>query len=167
LFVTVNTVPNGSVGLAQYPSGASEYHVACPASEFVGRGCVVVVVGGGGGGGGGRDVVVVVGGGGGALVGVVGAVVVVVGATVVVVVVDAVACWYATRCDFRSTPSWCVAGNTLCIERTTGAAVRTRDAWAVSLCSKRRGSPNNTPHRTAATPRRLPPVLWFLRAPPF
>jgi hypothetical protein len=128
--VTVRTVPNGNVGLAQYPSGASEYHVASPTSELVGRGggggaVVVVVVGGGGGG----SVVVVVGGG--ALVVVVGgAVVVVVGA---VVVVEAVACWYATRCDFRSTPSRCLAGNTLCIECTRGAAVRTRDAWAVSL----------------------------------
>jgi hypothetical protein len=124
----------------------------------------VVVVGGGGGG----DVVVVVGGGGALVVVVGGGAVVVVGVgATVVVVVDAVACWYATRCDFRSTPSRCVAGDTRCIECTTGAAVRTRDAWAVSLCSKRRGSPNNTPHRTAATPRRLPPVLWFRRAPPF
>jgi hypothetical protein len=123
---------------------------------------VVVVVGGGGGGG---DVVVVVGAGGALVVVVGGAVVVVVGATVVVVV--GAACWYATRCDFRFTPSRCVAGNTLCMECTTGAAVRTRDAWAVSLCNRRRGSPNTTPHRTAATPRRLPPVLWFLRAPPF
>jgi hypothetical protein len=127
--VTVNTVPNGKVGLAQYPSGASEYHVASPTSEFVdgggGGGAVVVVVGGGGG------AVVVVVGAGGAVVVVVGAVVVVGGA--VVVVVEAAACWYATRCDFRSTPSRCVAGNTLCIECTSGAAVRTRDAWAVSL----------------------------------
>jgi hypothetical protein len=129
---------------------------------------VVVVVGGGGGGG-----VVVVGGGGGALVVVVGgAVVVVLGATVVVVVavgvaVAVAACWYATRRDFRSTPSRCRAGDTLCIECTTGAAVRARDAWAVSLCSRRRGSPKSTPHSTAATPKRLPPVLWFRRAPPF
>ncbi len=31
-FVTVNTVPNGSVGLAHFPGGAAEYHVACPRS---------------------------------------------------------------------------------------------------------------------------------------
>ncbi len=30
--VTVNTVPNGSVGLAHFPGGAAEYHVACPRS---------------------------------------------------------------------------------------------------------------------------------------
>ncbi len=84
---TVSTVPNGSVGLAHIPDGASAYHVASPSSLFVGAGgaVVVVVVGGGGG-----AVVVVVGGGGGAVVVVVGgAVVVVAGGAVVVVVAGA------------------------------------------------------------------------------
>jgi hypothetical protein len=31
-FVTVNTVPNGSDGLAHFPGGAALYHVACPRS---------------------------------------------------------------------------------------------------------------------------------------
>jgi hypothetical protein len=92
LFTTVSTVPNGSVGLAQYPAGAAAYHVASPRSLFVassrrgGAVVVVVVVGGGGGG----CVVVVGGGGGGCVVVVVGAaVVVVVAGTVVDVVVGA------------------------------------------------------------------------------
>ena len=32
MFVTVNTVPNGRVGLAHRPEGAAEYHVAWPCS---------------------------------------------------------------------------------------------------------------------------------------
>jgi hypothetical protein len=31
-FVTVKTVPKGSVGLAHLPGGAAAYHVACPCS---------------------------------------------------------------------------------------------------------------------------------------
>jgi hypothetical protein len=45
--VTVNTVPNGRVGLAQVPAGASEYHVAWPCSVFptiTGTGAAIVVV---------------------------------------------------------------------------------------------------------------------------
>jgi hypothetical protein len=42
--VTVSTVPNGSVGLAHIPGGASAYHVACPCSVFVAAG----TTGGGG-----------------------------------------------------------------------------------------------------------------------
>jgi hypothetical protein len=34
MFVTVNTVPNGRVGLAHRPEGAAEYHVACPCSAL-------------------------------------------------------------------------------------------------------------------------------------
>jgi hypothetical protein len=43
-------------------------------------------------------------------------------------------------------------------------------AWAVcadALCNSRRGTTSNEPQTAAATPRRLPPVLWFRRAPPF
>jgi hypothetical protein len=95
---TVSTVPKGNVGLAQYPVGAAEYHVASPPSRLRGDGTVVVVVvvGGGGGGGGGAVVVVVAG-----TVVVVGGAVVVVGTTVVVVV----GAWYAARCDGRFTAS--------------------------------------------------------------
>jgi hypothetical protein len=74
-FVTVRTVPNGRVGLAHIPAGASAYHVAWPCSPSVagagagagvttgataaraaacstaGAGAVVVVVGDGAGGG--------------------------------------------------------------------------------------------------------------------
>ena len=84
LLTTVSTVPNGSVGLAHIPEGASEYHVASPTSLFVAAGGAVVVVVGGGGG---AVVVVVVGGGGGSVVVVVGGTVVVVAAGAVVVVV--------------------------------------------------------------------------------
>ena len=94
-FVTLRTVPNGSVGLAHIPAGAAAYHVAWPCSPLVGAAgawvagatvgataaraetsstgggevvVVVVVVGNGGGGGGGATVV-------GVVVGVVGVVV--------------------------------------------------------------------------------------------
>ena len=87
-FVTLRTVPNGSVGLAHIPAGAAAYHVAWPCSPLVGAAgawvagatvgataaraetsstgggevvvVVVVVVGNGGGGGGGATVVGVV-----------------------------------------------------------------------------------------------------------
>jgi hypothetical protein len=123
------------------------------------------VVVGGGGGGGGAVVVVVVGG---------GAVVVVVGGAVVVVVAGAVVDVvagdrYATRCDGRFTPSRCDDGYTtfLWLPCTLRAAASDRDACAEALCNNRRGAPNNVPQITAATPRRLPLVLWFRRAPPF
>jgi hypothetical protein len=84
-FVTVSTVPNGRVGLAHIPAGASAYHVAWPCSPSVagagagagvttgataaraaacstaGAGAVVVVVGDGAGGGATLVVCVVVG----------------------------------------------------------------------------------------------------------
>jgi hypothetical protein len=85
-FVTVRTVPNGSVGLAHIPAGAAAYHVAWPCSPLVGAaagawvsgvtvgataaraetsstggGAVVVVVVGNGGGGGATVVGVVAG----------------------------------------------------------------------------------------------------------
>jgi hypothetical protein len=163
LFVTVRTVPKANVGLAHVPAGASEYHVASPTSWLVGAGGgrAVVVVGGGGG-----AVVVVVGGGGG------GTVVVVVGGAVVVVDCGA---WYATRCDGRSTPSRCDGGYTrfwfLCDRNAANAVPNVvagpRDACDFPLCSKRKGRPNNAPQSIAATPRRLPRVLCFRRAPPF
>jgi hypothetical protein len=176
LFTTVTTVPKGSVGLAHVPDGAAEYQVASPTSLFAattrGGAVVVVVVGGG------AVVVVVVvvvgggvGGGGGTVVGVTaggdGVVVDGAGAVVVVVVVVAGA-WYATRCDARFTPSGLVAPRTdsACLG-TSRAVASDRDACAVAFCNNRRGAPNNTPQMIAATPRRLPPVLWFRRAPPF
>jgi hypothetical protein len=66
--VTVTTVPNGSVGLAQRPGGAAAYQVACPCSELVegavavtttgaGGAVVVVVTGGDAGAGGGATVI--------------------------------------------------------------------------------------------------------------
>ena len=156
LLTTVISVPKGSVGLAHIPDGASAYQVASPTSEFVGAGgaVVVVVVGGGGG-----AVVVVVGGGGG------GDVVVVVGAGAVVVVVAGA--WYATRCDRRFTPSRCDAACTAdaCAPCTVRAAAT--DCGAVVPFNNRRGAKNSAPQMTAATPRRLPLVLWFRRAPPF
>jgi hypothetical protein len=106
---------------------------------------------------------------------VVGAVVVVAGGAVVVVVaagaVDEVdvGAWYATRCDDSFTPSRCDDGSTtfLSASCTLRAAASDRGACADALCNSRRGAPNNVPQMTAATPRRLPPVLWFRRAPPF
>jgi len=169
LLTTVSTVPKGKVGLAHIPDGASEYQVASPASEFV--------VAGRAGGGGGAVVVVVVGGGGGAVVVVVvggGAVVVVVagaGAAVVVageaVVVVVAGAWYATRCDRRFTPSRRDARCTtdVCAPCTEPAAVTDRDA-ALTF-NNRRGATKSAPQMIAATPRRLPLVLWFRRAPPF
>jgi len=113
-------------------------------------------------------VVVVVGRGAGAVVVVVGGdvVVVAVGGAVVDVVVGA---WYATRCDGSFTPSRCDDGYTtlLCASSMLRAAAFDRGACADALCNSRRGAPNNVPQTTAATPRRLPPVLWFRRAPPF
>jgi hypothetical protein len=168
LLITVSTVPKGKLGLAHIPDGASEYQVASPASEFVvaggAGGAVVVVVGGGGG----AVVVVVVGGGGGAVVVVVvggGAVVVVVGGGAVVVVVAGA--WYATRCDRRFTPSGRDARCTtdVCAPCTVPAAVTDRDA-ALTF-NNRRGATKSAPQMIAATPRRLPLVLWFRRAPPF
>jgi len=165
---TVTTVPKGSVGLAHIPDGASAYHVASPTSEFCGAGgAVVVVVVGGGGGGGAVVVVVVVGGGAGAVVVVVagGAVVVVVaGGAVVVVVAGA---WYATRCERRFTPSRCDAGCTTneCAPCTVPAVAT--DRGAAELFNNRRGATKSAPQIIAATPRRLPLVLWFRRAPPF
>ena len=47
------------------------------------------------------------------------------------------------------------------------AAADDRDACADALCNSRRGAPNTMPQMTAAMPRRLPPELWFRRAPPF
>jgi hypothetical protein len=88
VFVTVTTVPKGSVGLAQRPGGASAYHVAWPLSLSPGAGDAVgatvcattgAVVTGTKAWGTGATVVVVVGGG--------AVVVVVVGAVTVVVVV--------------------------------------------------------------------------------
>jgi hypothetical protein len=164
LFTTVSTVPNGSVGLAQYPAGAAEYHVASPPSLFVaaggGGGAVVVVVVGGGGG-------CVVGGGGGSVVVVVGGAVVVVAGAVVDVVGGA---WYATRFDGRFTPSACADGCTtffFSLSCALLAAADDRDVCADALCNSKRGAPNKRPQMTAAMPRRLPPVLWFRRAPPF
>ncbi|MDR3647879.1 MAG: hypothetical protein P4L20_02210 [Acidimicrobiales bacterium] len=164
----MSTVPKGRVGLAHNPDGASEYQVASPASEFVvaggaGGAVVVVVVGGGRGG-----VVVVVVGGGAVVVVVVGAgaaVVVVVAAGAVVVVVAGA--WYATRCDRRFTPSRSDAGCTtdVCAPCTVPAVVTDRDA-ALTF-NNRRGATKSAPQMIAATPRRLPLVLWFRRAPPF
>jgi len=120
------------------------------------------------GGGGGAVVVVVVGAGAGAVV-VVGAgagavVVVVAGGAVVVVVAGA---WYATRCERRFTPSRWDAGCTtdVCAPCTVRAVANDRDA-AVPF-NNRRGATNSAPQMIAATPRRLPLVLWFRRAPPF
>jgi len=102
-------------------------------------------------------------------------VVVVVGAAVdgVAVVAGAVVdvvvgAWYATRFEESFTPA-CAAGGTPCDVSSCAldAAVCDRDACADALCNSRRGAPNNAPQMTAATPRRLPPVLWFRRAPPF
>jgi len=167
LLTTVSTVPKGKVGLAHIPDGASEYQVASPASEFVVAGGAVVVVVGGGGGGGGAVVVVVVGGG--AVVVVVvgaGAAVVVVAAAGAVVVVVAGA-WYATRCDRRFTPPRRDAECTtdVCAPCTVPAVVTDRDA-ALTF-NNRRGATKSAPQMIAATPRRLPLVLWFRRAPPF
>jgi hypothetical protein len=164
MFTTVSTVPNGSVGLAQYPAGAAEYHVASPPSLFV-------VAGGGGG----AVVVVVVGGGGCVVVVVGGSVVVVVGGVVVVVVAGAVVdvvvgAWYATRFDDRFTPSARADGCTtlfFSLSCALLAAADDRDVCADALCNSKRGAPNKMPQITAAMPRRLPPVLWFRRAPPF
>jgi len=157
LLTIVSTVPNDSVGLAQYPADAAAYHVASPTSLWAGAGRVVVVVVGG-------AVVVVVGGN---VVVVGGGSVVVVGGAVVVVVDPGA--WYATRCDGRFTVSGrddgCAAFS--CASCSTCAAAAGRDAGAALLCNSRRGAPNNAPQMTAATPRRLPPVLWFRRAPPF
>jgi hypothetical protein len=92
-FVTVRTVPNGRVGLAHIPAGASAYHVAWPRSPSVVGADAAVAAGAGAGatmgaaaapaetsstGGGGAVVVVVVGNGVGG------------GATVVAVVVGVV-----------------------------------------------------------------------------
>jgi hypothetical protein len=121
----------------------------------------VVVVGGGGGGG---AVVVVVGDGAG------GSLVVVVGRAVV----EVVDCGdsYATRCERRftlftrsrsddgyTTPFW--------LGSAASAVAVPWDACVISLCSRRKGKPNNVPQSIAATPRRLPRVLCFRRAPPF
>lgn len=91
-------------------------------------------------------------------------VVVVAGGAVVVVVVGA---WYATRCDRRFTPSRCDAACTAdaCAPWTMRAAAT--DCGAVVPFNNRRGAKNSAPQMTAATPRRLPLVLWFRRAPPF
>jgi hypothetical protein len=94
-----------------------------------------------------------------------GTVVVVVGAAVVDVVLAT--SWYATKFDFSSTPSRCDDGYTFFPWRTAGDAVVTRAACGVVLCNKRRGRPNSAPQTITATPKRLPPVLWFRRAPPF
>ncbi len=105
LLTTVRTVPNGKVGLAQYPAGAAAYHVAWPTSLFdrAGGAVVVVVVEGGGGG----DVVVVTC----AVEVVTAAAVVDVTGGAVVVVVDPDA-RYATRCEGKSTVSRCDEGYT-------------------------------------------------------
>jgi hypothetical protein len=131
---------------------------------LLGAGRVVVVVVGG-------DVVVVEVVGGDVVVVAGGDAVVVCDAAVgdvVVVVVDPGA-WYAARCDGRFTVSRCEAGYTTLSRApcSTCATASGRDACAALLCNNRRGAPNNAPQMTAATPRRLPPVLWFRRAPPF
>ena len=59
----------------------------------------------------------------------------------------------------------CARHATACIVRV--ALLCARDAVADEFCNNRRGAPKSTPQMTAATPRRLPPVLWFRRAPPF
>ena len=104
----------------------------------------------------GANVVVVVGG---------GAVVVVVGGTVVVVVGAS----YAARFDGNFTPPG--RDGAFSASRwdgwARGSAAEACDVVAVALCSNRRGAPKSVPQMTAATPRRLPPVLWFRRAPPF
>jgi hypothetical protein len=148
------------------PAGASEYQVASPSWEFVGAGGAVVVVVVGGGGGGAVVVVVV---GAGAVVVVAGGTVVVVvvaGGAVVVVVVGAGA-EYATRCDRRLTPSRWDAACTAdaCAPRTVPAVATDRGADVPF--NNRRGATKSAPQMIAATPRRLPRVLWFRRAPPF
>jgi hypothetical protein len=95
-FVTVSTVPKGSVGLAHMPAGAAAYHVAWPCSPLVGATTGVWVAGVTVGAaaaraetsstGGGAVVVVVVVGNGGGGAAVVGVVVVAVGVVDVVVV---------------------------------------------------------------------------------
>ena len=170
LFTTVSTVPNGSVGLAHIPGGAAEYHVASPPSLFVGRRRAAA-----------RSssssvaaAAVVAASSSWSSVG--GAVVVVVGA--------------ARRRRGRRRRGRRRRGRRLVRDevrrqvhavemrrRVHGAsrAVRARRAprpetatrAPIAFCNKRRGAPNNAPQMTAATPRRLPPVLWFRRAPPF
>ena len=111
-----------------------------------GAGCVVVVVGAA------------------STLAVSGALVVgVTGAGAVVVVVATTGALYATRCDGRFTLS-----NGECdVERAcadcapstcdgTDDADATPVACVDPFCSKRRGTPNRPPQRTAATPRRLP-----------
>jgi hypothetical protein len=99
--------------------------------------------------------------------------VVVVGGSVVTVVVGA---WYALRCDDSLMPracnlltrAWgCDEPPRSWVRNVAIAVVVARGACAVPLCSKRRGRPNNAPHDTAATPKRLPRALCFRRAPPF
>jgi hypothetical protein len=103
----------------------------------------------------GANVVVVVGG---------GAVVVVVGGTVVVVVGAS----YAAKFDGNFTPGRDDGfGASRWDAWARGSAAEACDVVAVALCNNRRGAPKSVPQMTAATPRRLPPVLWFRRAPPF
>jgi hypothetical protein len=120
-------------------------------------------------------VVVVVNGSGASVVVVVnGSVLAVVGGTVVVVVaggtvVVVIGARYALRCEVNLAPppregeessrSW-VLGVAI-------AVVVARAVCAVPSCSTRRGRPSSAPQNTAATPRRLPLVLCFRRAPPF
>jgi hypothetical protein len=67
------------------------------------------------------------------------------------------------------TPSRCDDGfaTPLCVWCMLRAAASDRGVFADALCNSRRGTTNNEPQTAAATPRRLPPVLWFRRAPPF
>jgi len=117
----------------------------------VGGGAVVVVTTRG------AKVVAVVDGGAVEVVTVGGAVVVVVGAS------------YAARFDGNFTPPG--RDGAFSASRwdgwARGSAAEACDVVAVALCSNRRGAPKSVPQMTAATPRRLPPVLWFRRAPPF
>ena len=176
-FTTVTTVPNGKRRARARPGRGGR----------VPRGLADLVVGRRGArrrsrrrGRGRRGCVVVVGGGGAA------AVVAVApsstswpgrgcrrrcregtGAGAVVVVVAGA--WYATRCDGRFTPSGLDArahGIRVSRARRAPSFVIVTHAL-IAFCNSRRGAPNNAPQMIAATPRRLPPVLWFRRAPPF
>jgi hypothetical protein len=159
-FVTVTTVPKGSVGLAHLPGGAAAYHVAWPRSLFpvvVGRGAltdvtfgvtVVVVTGGEACTTAGVSLGVVVGAVEGATVGGV------TGAVVVVVALAAAASYLIIRVG--STTLYNVEARRAPCAATRFPPVATRAACADPCCSKRRGATNTPPQRTAATPRRLP-----------
>jgi hypothetical protein len=180
VLVTVSTVPNAMLGLAQVPAGAW-YHEACPLSWFCEPGGAVLVVLDAGGtvvvvvvvvGGGGSVVVVVVGGGGSylaATTGTEGSVEVVVEAT------DLMTSAARTTSVFQGVlvPAVAAARAVPPVRTWRARVACSAGIAALRACTfrgfdnRRSGTTTKALQSPSLTASRNPPALCVLRSPPF